>query len=306
MFPEVELRNDYYEFWNLFLVIVLLIFNLSQIKRKKQILCNVTKHIQFRFIQIARKNIKLNFLATTTFWAVLEIIILSCMQVLPISFLNPMFGDLAGTNVNYFGTLFFIPIILMIFYCIIWVDPIKQMDLITPAFPLALVCAKIGCYCAGCCRGMEWGHGVYNYKYEYNQVPVQLVEAAVALLIFVFFMYWRKKAKPGTMYPIYVILYSATRFFTEFLRGEENIFGILKTYHILCIIGVVVGLVEFFIVLRFSDKISTFFETKRKMPTEKLEKIAEFENQRNKDFKKKVEKLKKKIEVKRKKGRIRF
>ena len=101
-----------------------------------------------------------------------------------------------------------------------------------------------------------------NYHYEAGpkrEFPSQLLEAALALIIFIFLMWYRKKAKEGTLFPVYVILYSATRFFSEFTRCDPDVFGILKTYHILCIIGVVIGIIELLVVLKFSDRIRPLF-----------------------------------------------
>ena len=181
---------------------------------------------------------------------------------MPITFLNFKFGSLVGTGVNYFGLIFFIPYILLLFCYLIKVDPLKQIDLITPAFPLALAITKIACLCAGCCRGIESSLGLYNNSTGLVEFPIQLVEAGLALLIFIFLMAWRKKAKPGTMFPIYLVIFSGTRFFSEFLRCEPNVFWRLKIYHILCVIGAVVGVIEMILITKFGYKIKKACESK--------------------------------------------
>ena len=126
------------------------------------------------------------------------------------------------------------------------------MDLITPAYSLRLIVVKLACFCQGCCSGMECSWGVYYPSDDAVLFPSQLLEAFVSLIIFVFLMVYRKKAKEGTLFPIYLIIYSATRFFTEFTRIEDEVFGILKTYHILCLVGIFVGIIWHVIVKKYS------------------------------------------------------
>lgn len=185
----------------------------------------------------------------------IEVFIITFFQVLLNDTLGNSFGDVAGTNINYFGIAFFNPIIISVICVLFGLDLFKWFELITPAYALALFFNKLGCFCAGCCRGIEFSAGLYNHKTQLTEFPVQLVEAGVALLIFVLLNIIRKKSKEGTLYPIYLILYSSTRFFSEFLRVEEDVFWILKKYHFLCLLGIVVGLAELFIIKKYKEKI---------------------------------------------------
>lgn len=176
-----------------------------------------------------------------------EAILFSILQVLP-GLLHFSFGELVGTGANYFGTLFTAPLFIAAACFVFKKDFFAKMDLMTPAYALGLVWLKIVCFCDGCCRGIRTPYGLYNFVSKQVEFPVQLVEAGLALLIFFFLLFWEKKAARGTLYPLYMIMYSVTRFFSEFLRCEENVFGILKTYHILCILGVIAGLIEWCLV----------------------------------------------------------
>lgn len=225
------------------------IYNFIMFRYKKNFLSNCTL--------VLSKNKKRNI------WICIEIFIISCVQYLPIGFLNTKLASLLNTGANYFGLIYFIPLFLFPFFYLISINPFKQMDLITPAYPLALIFAKLACFCNGCCGGVECSWGLVNYYYQENPIkefPVQLVEAALALIIFIFLVSYRKKAKEGTLFPIYVIAYSVTRFFSEFVRNEPNIFGILKLYHILCAIGVILGTAELLLVLKYSEKVKPYFD----------------------------------------------
>lgn len=187
-----------------------------------------------------------------------EIFIISFAQYV-LSGINTIFGELVGTEANYFGKLIFSPILVAFFCLLLGIDVFKQMDIITPALPLALAVSKFGCFCTGCCRGVVSSFGFYNYKTNQTEFPSQLLEMALAFGIFVFLMIWKKKAKEGTIFPIYLILYSSTRFFSEFTRAEGNVFFFLKTYHILCLIGIIVGILMLVFIEKFKDRIRCFY-----------------------------------------------
>lgn len=93
------------------------------------------------------------------------------------------------------------------------------MDIITPAYPLAMNFVKLGCLCFGCCGGFECSWGIYFPSKDITCFPTQFLEIAQALIIFIFIMKYKSKAKEGTLCPLYLTIYSATRFFIEFTSG---------------------------------------------------------------------------------------
>lgn len=226
--------------------IVAQLFNLLNLKKKKQLLSKRARNLQKRF----SKN---------SLWAIGETILITCVQYLPIGVINTWFGNLVGTGGNYFGIMFYAPIALSILFILLWVNPLKQFDLITPAYPLALTVSKIACFCAGCCSGIQTSFGMYNFSTGQTEFPVQLVEAALAFGIFLVLIKIHKKVKTGTLFPIYLILYSGTRFFSEFLRSEKSILWIFKKYHLLCLSGVAVGCVLLLIITKYGNMISYIF-----------------------------------------------
>lgn len=242
-----------YNILNILGFVFLFLFNLKHVNQKKSFLGGVSRHF------INKQNNSLAKTKAEKKYAYIEVIVFSLFQYAFAGTFNLMFGRLVNTSYNYFGVLFFTPIILTLVSLFLAVNIFKQMDLITPSFPLALVFAKLGCFFCGCCRGFECEWGLINYKDESNLVrefPSQLLEAGLALTIFFFLIWYRKKAKEGTMLPIYTILYSATRFFSEFTRREPNMIGILKKYHILCLSGIIVGLIELFLATKYKDNIT--------------------------------------------------
>ena len=92
-----------------------------------------------------------------------EILIITYAQYF-LSGINGMVGTLLGTGTNYFGKLFFVPITVSFFCLILGIDVFRQIDIITPAFPLALAVSKMGCFFQGCCGGIECPFGLYNHS----------------------------------------------------------------------------------------------------------------------------------------------
>lgn len=75
---------------------------------------------------------------------------------------------------------------------------------------------RIGCYCAGCCYGIELADG--------TRFPVQLVEAGFCFVALLAFLLIRPERRwPGLpLFPVYLITYSVGRFVLEFFRGDAN------------------------------------------------------------------------------------
>ena len=193
---------------------------------------------------------------------VLESYLAASIIDLAIGNFNRSFGEFVGTGANYFGMLLTVLLFWIVLSLILMVNPLKLLDISTMYLPVYLFFIKLACYCTGCCWGIPWEKGPYNHHISHpgNQVPVQLIEAIWALLIFLFLLWYRKKAKTGSLFPIYMILYSATRFLSEFFRHEENILGPLKMYHILCLIGIAYGAFHLLFLHFYRETINAFFD----------------------------------------------
>ncbi len=245
-----------YDLFGLVSLLSLFFFNFINKRKKEQLEIGLFA-LLFNHIS---KSKKINIAKIKKVFLFSETLIISVVQCIPITF-NSNFGNLVKTNANYFGLLYFAPLVLYIFFLLLFINPLTQSDLITPAYPLALFFAKLGCFCSGCCNGIEISSGMFNHDTNRIEFPVQLVETALALLIFIFLLYYRRKSTKGTLFPIYMILYSSTRFFSEFLRSDPaTMFG-LKHYQIFCIIGVILGILELFVIKKFSDHILNFYNT---------------------------------------------
>jgi prolipoprotein diacylglyceryltransferase len=216
-----------------------------------------------------RNEGKCDIFSSDLFWVIIGILLVSAVQYSPAVFLGRPFGQLVGTGANYFALLYFAPILLLVYCWIMGVDPLRQIDIVAPAFPLALTMAKLGCYSAGCCGGEYCEFGLVNPGTGNREIPIQLIEAGVALALFVALEKSGKKLVRGTVFPVYLLAYSAIRFLTEFLRFGENLIWVWKTYQVLCLIGVALGIAEYYLVVTFGHRISSRFQHKQAQTNEK-------------------------------------
>jgi len=239
-----------YDLLNIIAAGALILYNLLHYRQKKELLGGVSRSVMEHFREKGPGGIN-GLLAAPVIWTVLEIAIISACQYWLTGYFNVMLGEALDTGSNYFGNLFSAPVLVLLACLLLRIDFLAQMDLITPAFPLALSISKVGCYTAACCGGIPWEHGYYNPISRTMEFPIQLLEAAVGLMLFLVLQGFKKKFPKGTIFPAYLIAFSGIRFFTEFLRCEPNVFMGLKVYHFLCIAGVLIGLLEWLTVEKY-------------------------------------------------------
>lgn len=181
-----------------------------------------------------------------------EIIAIAVVAFILFKILNPAFADLfTQGNANYYGSLVAWFLVVTLLPLIFRADVFKTHDLFAPALPLQLIFAKIACYFTGCCHGFEMPDSFYvNPNSGIHEFPVQLIESLVALLLFIFMIIQQKKNRiAGSLFPIYLILYSYSRFLTEFLRDDlPNVLGVFNTYQIISFVFFVFGLSLYFLV----------------------------------------------------------
>lgn len=216
------------------------------------------------------------------------------------SLYNRPFGALVGTGANYFAEFIAIPLFCTLLSIVTVSNPLKQLDLAILITPIQVTFFKFACFCNGCCWGIPWQNGLYNHHPDHpgKQVPVQLIEMGLAVAIFIFLQFYRKKAKTGTIYPMYLTLFSFTRFFAEFFKADyPNVLGPFNMYQILSTIGFVVGLILLLVMRKYGDKLSDAYDKAintlvEKIKQKRADKIAEEQAMREADMKERLEKAK--------------
>jgi phosphatidylglycerol:prolipoprotein diacylglycerol transferase len=122
-------------------------------------------------------------------------------------------------------------------------------DLVAPGLILAQAVGRIGCTINGDAYGtatsLPWGVSYTHPEAAattepapYVGHPVTVYEIMWDLMIFALIWKLRKRIKPeGSLFLIYLSLYSFGRFFLSFLRGgEESVLGPLHQAHIIAIV----------------------------------------------------------------------
>lgn len=97
---------------------------------------------------------------------------------------------------------------------------------------------KFGCFCAGCCNGLPWAHGLYNHRTQQREFPIQLVEAVLYAVLLV--LVCRYKGRPGQRFWLFLTGYAAVRFGVQFFRADRPVFSL---FHWMSAVFLVVGAV---------------------------------------------------------------
>ena len=103
------------------------------------------------------------------------------------------------------------------------------LDIYAVLVPLFHAFGRVGCFFGGCCYGVEseFGFTVHNNTInpainDVSRFPIQLVESACNLLIFLFLLWlFKKSVLENRLIYIYMLIYPVVRFITEFFRGDE-------------------------------------------------------------------------------------
>lgn len=116
-----------------------------------------------------------------------------------------------------------------------------------PHIPLAHAIGRIGCVMAGCCHGFAYDgpfalyypHSVLGLSPDQGYFPVQLLEALLNFAVYLFLLWYEKRAKRAAkLLFAYLCIYGISRFFLEMLRGDVNrgLWYMLSTSQIISVI----------------------------------------------------------------------
>lgn len=104
----------------------------------------------------------------------------------------------------------------------------KTFDVVSPYLALAQAIGRIGCLLNGCCYGTPTSSNfcVYFPGQDFGRHPVQIYTSLNLLLIFIILRIAQVKIRrrnkiSGQVFLLYCLLYSALRFFMEYLRGDN-------------------------------------------------------------------------------------
>jgi prolipoprotein diacylglyceryltransferase len=112
---------------------------------------------------------------------------------------------------SFYGAVFIVPVLFILVSLVFRIPDGKLMDLCAPAECIMLVLMKALCVLEGCCKG--------RILFENVRFPSQIAELVNALILLVILMYLsHKKENRGKIYPMYLLIYGASRFVLNFFR----------------------------------------------------------------------------------------
>lgn len=131
-------------------------------------------------------------------------------------------GWLGGTS--FYGAVFFVPLAFIPVAMLLRMPYTVALDMCAPAECAMLVIMKVQCYLSGCCGGrVLW----VNELGQNVVFPSQLAELVNALVLMVILLLLSRREKNrGLMYPIYMLLYGASRLVLNYLREQNTPFAL--------------------------------------------------------------------------------
>ena len=129
----------------------------------------------------------------------------------------------------------------------------EMLRVLMPIFPLIHGFGRLGCFCAGCCYGVETASalGVVFHHSEYAPngiplLPVQLMEAFGEFVLFGLTAAASARRWEGrVILGLYLIAYSILRFILEFYRGDDyrGFIGVLSISQLIALLAALLGLI---------------------------------------------------------------
>lgn len=125
-------------------------------------------------------------------------------------------GSIGG--VSFYGSVFFIPLLMPLVGLLFRLKPGQTMDLCGPCVAIMIGCMRFSCFLTGCCGG--WTVCVGTLCFEW---PTQVMDSIGDFAIMTYLLYSEeKKPQSGKLYPMFMIAYSVMRFGLEFLRDTAK------------------------------------------------------------------------------------
>jgi phosphatidylglycerol:prolipoprotein diacylglycerol transferase len=122
--------------------------------------------------------------------------------------------------------------------------------------PFSIAMGRIGCYLAGCCRGIPYD-GPFSIAYDdhVQRHAIQLYEMGFHLACGLLLIYlYRRKLLAGRLFVLYLVIYGIFRFATEYLRVTEKAFWGYSAYQLFALAMITTGLVFLYIRRHYSTK----------------------------------------------------
>ena len=162
--------------------------------------------------------------------------VLAAVHLVTYTFAGMWIGGWLGRATEFFGYVGVSAAGVVLAAVMMGFAPLKWLDRTVPLYLTLAATLKLSCFCAGCCYGLPWAHGLYNVRQDQTQFPIQLVEmAAYALLLWPLCRY---RGRDGQRFALFVAGYAAIRFGVQFFRADRAVFS---AFHWMSAVFAVIG-----------------------------------------------------------------
>jgi phosphatidylglycerol:prolipoprotein diacylglycerol transferase len=116
-------------------------------------------------------------------------------------------------------------------------------DRFAALLPFTIGLGRIGCVTAGCCGGLSYdGWCSVHDAADVARYPTQWMEVVFQIGVGIAFQVMvRRGVLYGHLFTLYLVLYGAFRFLTEFIRDTPKTFSGLSGYQMLSLVMIVLG-----------------------------------------------------------------
>ena len=176
---------------------------------------------------------------------------LTAVHTVMFTFGGNLLGEWIGRNTDFYGYVLFTVLAVTLASVALGGDVRTRLDCLAAPFFAMAAFLKLACFCAGCCNGLLWAHGLYNANTQQHEFPIQLVEMAVYILLLLCVVRFRTRWHKGEVFAFFLVVYSAFRFVVQFFRRDESPFSLFHWIPAaVCLLGVFYWLVIRFISYR--------------------------------------------------------
>lgn len=149
-------------------------------------------------------------------------------------------------GISFYGAVLFVPLLFVPVAPALRVRYARLMDLTALGVAAMLIVMKFKCCYDGCCYGRvlkDMGEGLLL------RFPSQMAEAVNGAALLAVLLWWVRRGRhKGRLYPWYMVLYGATRFFWNCFRGDLKPFvWILPAGHFWSLVSIAAGCVWLFV-----------------------------------------------------------
>lgn len=113
--------------------------------------------------------------------------------------------------------------------------------------PFSIATGRLGCYLAGCCRGLPWnGPWAVTYGDGIPRHPAPIYEMLFHLAMGLLLLrLWRRQQLFGRLFALYLVAYGTFRFVSEFWRETSKAWDGYSAYQWMALALVLCGLASF-------------------------------------------------------------